>query len=121
MNAFILLNKIYKKMKKAFECLGVYFVGFGISFFCVQKVNDIFYQTVIKGKNITGDNDFKDSLTPKGFFGKSAKATFVKHKIEATKNDESIIYQNFIDRRKNNIDDEEQLKANIFNNLNKKI
>lgn len=108
-------------MKKALECLGVYGIGFGISFFCVQKVNDIFYLTVIKGQNITGDNDFKDSLTPKGLFGKNAKATFVKHKIEASKNDESIIYQNFIDRRKNNIDDEEQLKANIFENTDKKI
>ena len=108
-------------MKKALECLGVYGIGFGISFFCIQKVNDIFYYTVIKGKNITGENDSKDSLTPKGVFSKNAKATFVKHKIEASKNDESIIYQNFIDRRKNNFDDQEQLKANIFDNSNKKI
>ena len=108
-------------MKKAFECLGLYCFGFGISFFCIQKVNDIFYLTVIKGQNITGENDFKDSLTPKGFSTKSAKATFVKHKIEASKNDESIIYQNFIDRRNNNIDNQEQLKTNIFDNTNKKI
>jgi len=108
-------------MKKAIECLGLYCMGFGISFFLVQKCNDIFYFTVIKGKNITGDNDFKDSLTPKGLFSKGAKSTFVKHKIEASKNDETIIYQNFIDRRKNNIDDEEQLKNNIFDFINKKI
>jgi len=109
-------------MKKALECLGVYCIGFGISFFCIQKCNDIFYRTVIKGENITGENDLKDSLTPKGYFSKGAKSTFVKHKIEASKLDETIIYQNFIDRRKNNIDENEQLKANIFDlKENKKI
>lgn len=108
-------------MKKALECIGVYFIGFGISFFCVQKVNDIFYLTVFKGQNITGNNDFKDSITPKGIFSKNAKTTFVKHKIEASKNDESIIYQNYIQRNKSDIDSEEQLKANIFEKTNRRL
>ncbi len=103
-------------MKKTFECFGLYTMGFGISFFAIQKCNEIFYRTVIKGENITGENDFKDSLTPKGFFSKRAKATFVKHKIEASKFDESIIYQNYIDRRKTNIDQDENIKNNIFDN-----
>ena len=108
-------------MKKFFEYIALYGMGFGISFLFIQKCNDIFYLTVIKRKNIIGEEDFKDSLVPRGMFSKGAKATFVKHKIEASQKDESIIYQNFIDRKKYDIDPEEQLKSNIFNNTNKKI
>lgn len=101
-------------MKKIIDCIGLYFLGFGISFFFIQKCNDVFYLTVIKRKSISGEWNLKDSLIPKGVFSKAAKATFVKHKIEASQKDESVIYQNYLDMKKLDID--EELKINIFDN-----
>lgn len=101
-------------MKKVFEHIGVFFIGFGISFYFTQKCNDMFYKTVIKRENILSESDFTDSVIPKGLFSKGAKATFVKHKIEASQKDESIIYQNYIERKKNNIDERDQFKNDIF-------
>ena len=107
------------------ECLGVYTIGFGMSFLSIQKVNDIFYKTVIKGEIILNEDEFKQNLIPRSIISKRAKGTFVKHKIEASQKDESIIYQNYIELSKGDMNFDQQLKFDIFDinskNIDKKI
>jgi len=108
-------------MKNFLECVGIYTLGFGISFYSIQKVNDIFYKTVIKNEIILNENDFTDDLIPRSIISKRAKGTFVKHKIEASQKDESIIYQNYIELSKGDTDYDQQLKYNIFDNNSRNI
>jgi hypothetical protein len=112
-------------MKTFFEYVGLYTLGFSISFLSIQKVNDIFYKTVIKREIILDENDFNNDLIPRSIISKRAKGTFVKHKIEASQKDETIIYQNYIELSKGDRNYDEQLKFDIFDSnmakINKKI
>jgi hypothetical protein len=108
-------------MKNYFEYLGLYYLGFSISFLSIQKVNDIFYKTVIKREIILDENDFNNDLIPRSIISKRAKGTFVKHKIEASQKDETIVYQNYIELSKGDMNYDQQLKFDIFDKNMSKV
>jgi hypothetical protein len=91
-----------KTIKNIFGYVKVYLGGVMISTAFVLYVNDLFYYAVFKNKAPIEDEQFKawDYIKPREIFGQGAKSTFIKHKIEEEKNDESIVYQNYLSMKK---------------------
>jgi hypothetical protein len=104
--------------KQIFNYCSAYLSGVVISSSFVLFSNEMFYSTVIRGRSPTGEETrLLDEIYPRELFGLNARQTFLKHKIEEEKNDDTRLYHTYIQSQKS----PEKKDANVYQNIyNKK-
>lgn len=108
-------------IRSVFELIKIFTYGVGISTTFVLITNDLFYDTVFKGKTPFNEKtNVWEEIKPREIFGKGAKATFLKHQISEEKDETSVAYHNYIANRKEK-DSQGQVFNNIFDDRNKKL
>jgi hypothetical protein len=97
--------------------VGIYCSGVIISASFVLYSNDMFYISVFKGKSpITGEKiNILQEVKPRELIGNSAKQTFLKHQFEEDQNDDTRIYHNYIENKKNpEVSNNNKIYTNIY-------
>ena len=96
--------------------VGIYITGVTISAGFVLYCNDMFYLSVFKRISpITGQKtNLLQEIKPREIYGNNAKQTFLEHHIEEDMNDDSRIYHNYVQSRKNIDSSNNSLYNNIY-------
>jgi hypothetical protein len=113
-------------IRTTFNYIKLFIIGTAISTSCVLVTNDIFYNTffrrVTKINTEFTENSIWQEIKPREIFGKGAKSTFIKHKIESKQNDESNTYHQYVDNLKYQESNKPNTKDDLYKNIfNKKI
>lgn len=109
------MYKVY--LRKTLKLTGWYVSGVILSTSFVLVINDLFYNTLFKGKDI---HTIWRELRPREVFGTGAKKTFIKHKIENEQSTQDL-YMDYLEKRRNGGEDvynteAEKLSKDIFSN-----